>query len=568
MKMKKLAPVLCAFIVVYVFFAVSTYIVSQNRFEETVDATLDWEIFVDERPIGSIKNFYQTFANDVEINQGDVITYKTTLHNVSDYRFPAIFIKERYCAYEVFYNGEKIAQRYMNDLDEESTFVGMEQRVISIPNDATDGEITLKLYVLEKAHITGLEQGWFGDYNSLKMAFFHRYNIGYITGMFMIFFGGIYLFLSFILTPQFSYMHKYIPLGLLAVELGVMILSKYGLTFLFMDNRVSASSYDCSLFALIPLGIWTGHSILGRAKDVLVRQVEWIVLVLGLGLLAGRILNLYCLPQVSVFYALLALVMFGLLFVRVHYYLKKQKKEVGQNVLNMAICICSVCMLITYTVSGFRYMGWIRLGEVGDLTELAMMCVGPMFFAYFLLMDFLHHISKVYAKEQEYDSLVRLAYEDGLTRMPNRGSWNLYMKKMEKKKTDYCIISMDVNGLKPINDSFGHNMGDCLLTTFSDVLKKVYENDFYARIGGDEFVIVLEDATDDMVAESLEEVDTELDWLNALGEVPFSYSVSSGYAYRHEVDEDFPHQTYLLADQRMYQEKQKYHGSAVKKQEI
>jgi diguanylate cyclase (GGDEF)-like protein len=165
------------------------------------------------------------------------------------------------------------------------------------------------------------------------------------------------------------------------------------------------------------------------------------------------------------------------------------------------------------------------------------------------------NISDVYSKRQEYDSLEWLAYSDGLTGIANRAKYTQYLSELEKKKTDYCIISMDLDGLKKVNDAYGHECGDKLLLNFSEALNEVFADDFVARIGGDEFAAILVDDEEFQVEEIIRELRKKLEIMNEEGRDPWIYSVSAGYAYRHESSENYMHQTYLLADQRMYEEK-------------
>lgn len=90
---------------------------------------------------------------------------------------------------------------------------------------------------------------------------------------------------------------------------------------------------------------------------------------------------------------------------------------------------------------------------------------------------------------------------DSLTGLPNR--YNLYtqLKLMVANANRYdrkfAVLFLDLDHFKNINDTLGHNVGDALLKTVSRKLKSMTrENDIVARIGGDEFIIVLNDLND------------------------------------------------------------------------
>ena len=96
--------------------------------------------------------------------------------------------------------------------------------------------------------------------------------------------------------------------------------------------------------------------------------------------------------------------------------------------------------------------------------------------------------------------LQQLAHYDQLTRLPNRYLINerltQSLRRARRRKQRLAVIFLDVDSFKSINDSFGHDAGDRLLTTTAQRLRDVLrEDDAIGRIGGDEFLIVLEDVT-------------------------------------------------------------------------
>ncbi len=93
-------------------------------------------------------------------------------------------------------------------------------------------------------------------------------------------------------------------------------------------------------------------------------------------------------------------------------------------------------------------------------------------------------------KEKE---LTHKSFHDDLTGLYNRRYYNEMLERFEKMR-DIGIILADINGLKLVNDVFGHTRGDELLISFSQYLKKHMPKDsIIARLGGDEFIILLPD---------------------------------------------------------------------------
>lgn len=107
-------------------------------------------------------------------------------------------------------------------------------------------------------------------------------------------------------------------------------------------------------------------------------------------------------------------------------------------------------------------------------------------------------IQKMIVHLREYLTYINeLAYTDSLTGVKNKTAYQevVERKKMEMSAgmAEFALIVMDVNGLKQVNDRFGHEEGDRLLKDASKLIEKVFINSPVYRIGGDEFVVLLED---------------------------------------------------------------------------
>ncbi len=87
------------------------------------------------------------------------------------------------------------------------------------------------------------------------------------------------------------------------------------------------------------------------------------------------------------------------------------------------------------------------------------------------------------------EQLKTLSLHDSLTGLYNRAYFEREMKQLSKQ---FCLVVCDVDGLKLVNDTLGHDIGDKLLITAASLLKSTLrEKDIVARIGGDEFALIL-----------------------------------------------------------------------------
>lgn len=132
------------------------------------------------------------------------------------------------------------------------------------------------------------------------------------------------------------------------------------------------------------------------------------------------------------------------------------------------------------------------------------------------------------------NSLKYLAHHDTLTSLPNRTLFNDRLeqgiKKAKRGDTSLAIMFIDLDNFKPVNDTFGHDAGDKLLIAVSESLKKsLRSEDTLARIGGDEFTIIIEkvDTVEDIANLANKLMDSLIEPIEIDSNV-FSVSLSMG----------------------------------------
>ncbi len=98
--------------------------------------------------------------------------------------------------------------------------------------------------------------------------------------------------------------------------------------------------------------------------------------------------------------------------------------------------------------------------------------------------------------ENEKKELYAMARTDSLSGLANRNSLNEYLERLiadsKRENKEFALLFLDLDHFKTVNDSLGHNIGDELLKNIALMIDEVIRSsDFVARIGGDEFVVVL-----------------------------------------------------------------------------
>lgn len=140
----------------------------------------------------------------------------------------------------------------------------------------------------------------------------------------------------------------------------------------------------------------------------------------------------------------------------------------------------------------------------------------------------LNLLADITQRKKSEEEILHLSYHDQLTGLYNRRFYEEEFKRLNTERNlPLTIVIGDVNGLKLINDSFGHAMGDELLKKVAEVIKKgCRADDIIARLGGDEFVIVLSN-TDAFEAEKIVKRIKDLASNEKVGSIDIS--ISFGY---------------------------------------
>lgn len=160
----------------------------------------------------------------------------------------------------------------------------------------------------------------------------------------------------------------------------------------------------------------------------------------------------------------------------------------------------------------------------------------------------------------EKHELETLANTDGLTGLFNERYFTMMLQNKEKQKLPFVLVYLDLDRFKPINDTYGHAMGDKLLQeTAKRLLLCIRKNDYVFRIGGDEFTILFSmDFDEHMIGEIKKRLKEMLEKPFQIDDHTLHVGCSIGFAAYPKESGDT---TYIriLADRRMYEEKERNH---------
>lgn len=127
-----------------------------------------------------------------------------------------------------------------------------------------------------------------------------------------------------------------------------------------------------------------------------------------------------------------------------------------------------------------------------------------------------------YATRYSADELYRRATHDSLTNLPNRSFFyerlRFCIAQSSRHHSKFALLSIDMDGLKQINDGCGHRCGDAAIVEVGQrIVSSIRESDFVARLGGDEFSVILNSI------DGMESVQMKIRSILEVIERPFSF---------------------------------------------
>ena len=384
-------------------------------------------------------------------------------------------------------------------------------------------------------------------------------------------FAGVFLvvlgFILIIISPyMFFYHNKEARLffsGFISLLLGTFILAQYDLIDMLINNPLVDSFCEYASLTCIPIAILGYFASIFRGR---IRSFLNFLMLLDILLFSGMtLLHTLLIMRFSKMTSFIqgyiiseTVLVLGILIVN-----RKQFKESENRNLNsdlffligaMTFMIFSITDIVTYDMQKYSNNRGYFKGYGNGFTFGSVIFVSCMLISYMFYSIYSSNITSLQQR------MADLAYTDPLTGLSNRARCEQIMDIISHDKSVYSIISIDLNKLKKVNDTYGHHEGDRLITGFATILTECFwDANLIGRMGGDEFIVILLGDHANSCTKRLHELYSILSDWNRKEQV-FQYSASYGYAYSYEVPNSSASEVYMLADSRMYEMKKEHHG--------
>lgn len=244
----------------------------------------------------------------------------------------------------------------------------------------------------------------------------------------------------------------------------------------------------------------------------------------------------------------------------------------GITVIGCIFCLShlrSAAFIVTFVVN-LAFIGFFAASGnrvfVAMAVDVALVTVAMLVVLWVQYRDFTTLIAKQNETQALSDENRRLANIDTLTGMPNRrfffSELDIAFANAHANRKTFAVGLLDLDGFKPVNDIYGHAVGDQLLIEVGERLTRVCDKVFVSRLGGDEFAFIVPDAENRDLLSLGEDICALMRAPFLVSEAIVQISGSVGFAVYPEVGNSSM-QLYERADYALYQAKRDLTGSTV-----
>lgn len=486
-------------------------------------------------------------------DKGDVVTLSAKLPQtvISN---PILKCYSVHSTVDVQIDGEPIYS-YGNELYENGELLGYGWHYIALPNDYEGKELSIVFQVSENDSFEGIPGMCIMDGSRMMQRELSLSRFSLSISMFLMLFGILGMFFSLIMYIRNSSFGKIFCIMMFSFVVGLWTFCNSDLILLFTTNLQLKTCLEyISFYALgIPILWYYSDYVKNHLCPRMFRYIFRILLamemVLFVFIMLMQVTNRMHLPSfVMVQHVMLLFTVLYIFAIHVQEYRRVKKIRSGLAIGFVLAGVLAVGELIRYNLS--KYVTGFSDNKYNSGMQIAALIIVLALFA-----DFAGKILYNLQKETQRMLLEKMAYVDELTGLANRRKCDEEMIRAQQGKSPYAIISLDMNLLKHINDTYGHEVGDAAIQSFAQVLKESFSSDWIVgRMGGDEFFVLATEANAMDVENSLK-IFSEKMQNCVVANTDVKLSAAYGCAYSGEADS--AHAVYSLADERMYVHKRR-----------
>lgn len=484
-------------------------------------------------------------------NIGDTVELTTTLPTDMVTR-PTIQFRIYHSIITVYIDGQPLYQ-YGKALNDAGEMVGSGFHWVSLPDDCAGKELKIRFDVTEDNAFSSIEEIPIMPENDATRNFILTNIVEIIIGIFLFSFGillsGVVIFLGK-LNREYRILFW---IAIFSITVALWMLSNFGIMQLVFKNlqTIAYFEYLSLYFAPIPMLLFV-YDIQDnkKTKHAVLSLVAVLILFITIVLLFNQLNIFHFSKALPIFHILglctIVLTTFSNISARKH----QNRKSERIILYGLAIMV----MFLFADIIRFNTDKYLHPKNVNLSSSI--LPVGVLTFIIAMIASYIYRLVMLFYESAEKQTLIQIAYTDALTQIGNRAMCEKMFQERETTRKETTIINFDLNHFKEVNDTFGHSTGDELLIEFAKILQDNYQKDgFIGRMGGDEFIVLLDNTDTSYIEKTLADLMSKIDALNHKENRLYQISVAYGY----ESNKDNPNRSlweiYQKSDSKMYQNK-------------
>ena len=492
----------------------------------------------------------------------DNISIQKKLKNINS--DSATFIFHSFHSNVEIYLDDQLLYSFSRPDNESEKEIANKYHFVKLPNNCSGKTLKVNLYVKENDAFTYFDIFKLCISDNPIFYFYKPLLLPLVMNSFLMLLGIILALIGIIIALLGGKFHSFIYLAGVSFYVGLWSFCNYGFLDIFMDTSKygNAIEYDSLFLSIYFYLLMISDLKQNNISPILLKINKIIKLVYSAALIVtfiAQIFNFLHSSDVLQFFHILSIIsILTSIFMLSRNYKKQELYEkvlfIGQAILSLLMTIIALCFVLINFTSVDISSNILKL-DFNIIGTVTMFVVIILFFSSYLMR---FYEMTVYQKNIKL--LEKMAYNDTLTGLENRQSCDLNIMKIINRSKDYHCILFDLNNLKITNDALGHTIGDQLIKSFADCLKKAFpENSIKSRIGGDEFLVVVDSADEKGINKYIDILYGLIDNVNMDKDIEFELSTSFGVAHSSEVAIYKNYESVIdLADERMYEQKRKY----------
>ncbi len=454
---------------------------------------------------------------------------------------------------EVKLDGEVI-YAYGQDYAEMNRLVGSGYHFINLPNDAAGKNIEITMEIREPNAFTNMLSPTISNTGAAYQNFAKSNLLGVGICMFLTLLGAVLLVVSAVAVCFSRAFVRLVYIGSFSFLMGIWSMCNMKILQIFHVDLAANTTTEYMTLYIAPILFILLIAEIRKDSDLWRKQVMYgdaaLLTLFAAVTSALQFTNIEHYPRFLGYFHLfgaISLVLAGVTAID-----KKHKIDRSNAVLYVGILVLAVSVvldLIRFNLQKYVF-------QDNEMLTYSVIPVGVLIFIVFLLISYIFYVYNILVEKAEKDWLTERAYHDELCRTFNRTKCSEVFRQLDKAEKDYALVNLDLNGLKTVNDTYGHAQGDLLLKEFANILQSAFKEvgDVF-RMGGDEFLVIIQ-------KEQFSQIDQCLSRMVKLekrrsSEMPFTIDSSYGVAKSSECPGENTERVYSLADQRMYEMKTK-----------